>query len=410
MIILTLVSVASKGNHLHAQALQAPTVISVTPSSGSGWTQSFTATFSHVSGYWAVTSSHFVIENNNVTAGLWDAGACHATYDANWGAMSLWNDAGTGWTPTIIPGSSAITSNSQCTLNGIGSSVSGSGSDLTVTFSITFTPNFAGGKTLNLEAATATPSNGWFSSAEQQLGTWTVPTAANQAPGLTSLTPSSGSGSAQIFTAVFSHPSGYSAVTASHFVIENSGVTAGLWDAGTCHPNFDANHNTMQLWNDAGNGWTVSITPGTNATTANSQCILNAIGSSTSGSGNYLTVVFSITFQNTFAGPKTLNTEAAAANTTGWYVGALQQWGNWTVTGNWAVVTSYNLTDFQACIGPSGTAETCVLAANSYTYNWTLYIWPLEFHHYGRRWAGGNDPSAGEHVPLCHDAGQPGSH
>jgi len=60
--------------------------------------------------------------------------------------------------------------NSQCVLNGTGSSAVGSGNNLTVNLALAFKPGFAGAKVVNLYAQ----DNGGLGSGFQQKGTWTA--------------------------------------------------------------------------------------------------------------------------------------------------------------------------------------------------------------------------------------------
>jgi hypothetical protein len=67
--------------------------------------------------------------------------------------------------------SSGTLQNSQCVLNGSGSSAVGSGNSLTVTASLSFKPALAGAKTIYLYAEGSTGlSSGWVSR-----GAWTAP-------------------------------------------------------------------------------------------------------------------------------------------------------------------------------------------------------------------------------------------
>ena len=66
---------------------------------------------------------------------------------------------------------SGTLSNSQCTITGAGSSVSGSGQRLTLTLNITFSPAFAGHRAI--WPATQTFSNG--NSDWQALAAWVMP-------------------------------------------------------------------------------------------------------------------------------------------------------------------------------------------------------------------------------------------
>jgi hypothetical protein len=73
-----------------------------------------------------------------------------------------------------------------------------------------------------------------------------------------------------------------------------------------------------------------SATLGSNATLENSQCTLNLAGSSTSGSGNNLTLNLALTFSTSFL--DTQNVYVVAGDVSGLY-GSWQQMGTWTVPG-----------------------------------------------------------------------------
>jgi hypothetical protein len=84
--------------------------------------------------------------------------------------------------------------------------------------------------------------------------------------------------------------------------------------------------NVVYLRNDAGTLWLGPVTLGA-GTLQNSQCIVNAAGSSASGSTNTLTVNVSLTFKPAFTGPKTNFSVAtdSATLSSGWQVK-----GTWT--------------------------------------------------------------------------------
>ena len=83
--------------------------------------------------------------------------------------LALLNDAATGWFGPLTPGAAASIQNSQCRINGGGTSVSASGDILAVTLSITFQAGFAGSKPVSMWAGDHVMGTGW-----QMRGTWTV--------------------------------------------------------------------------------------------------------------------------------------------------------------------------------------------------------------------------------------------
>jgi hypothetical protein len=70
----------------------------------------------------------------------------------------------------VTPGAAMTVQNSQCTLNGAGSSVSSSVNNLTVNVALTFKPAFAGAKNVYLNAV----DSGALWSNWQLRGNWTA--------------------------------------------------------------------------------------------------------------------------------------------------------------------------------------------------------------------------------------------
>lgn len=101
--------------------------------------------------------------------------ACYVAYVAQSSTLYLVDDAGDGGGPfagtVVLPGSGSA-SNSQCTVNGAGSSVSGSDDTLTLTLNVSFTGSFAGNQIFYTAArnSSGTENSGW-----QALGAWAVP-------------------------------------------------------------------------------------------------------------------------------------------------------------------------------------------------------------------------------------------
>jgi hypothetical protein len=111
----------------------APVPGQASPASGGGGSQVFTFTFSDPNGW----QDPDVV---NVLVNFWLDGrqACYLAYSRPLGVLYLMNDAGTGLSPGLVPGSADKASNSQCTVHGTGSSAGGSGDTLTLTLNIAF--------------------------------------------------------------------------------------------------------------------------------------------------------------------------------------------------------------------------------------------------------------------------------
>ncbi len=144
-----------------------PAALSVTPPSGSGTSQTFTLQYYDSSGG-ANLQQAWVYFNATLANP-----ASHASllyYNALTRQVSLLNDAGTAWEATT-PGALVTLQNSQCSLRAATASVEVSGSTLTWTVTMTFTPAFAGAQNVYMHAMDETGIiTQW-----QQYGTWTVP-------------------------------------------------------------------------------------------------------------------------------------------------------------------------------------------------------------------------------------------
>jgi hypothetical protein len=289
-----------------------PANVYVAPNSGSGSSQVFSLQFSDLSGAGDLRTVSALF---NTAASL--ASGCAVTYNRAQNTLALMTDAGVLPAASITPGAGSQ-QNSQCVLNGGGSSALVQGNVLMLNLALTFQSGFAGSKNVYMQAVNPAGSTGW-----QQLGTWTVPQPASP-PAVVSVTPKTGSGVSQTFSYLISDPMG-AADLAQVWMEISTGVSA---TANSCYTRYDVAPNKLYLYNDAGTAWLGPITPGSSATLANSQCLLNAAGSVASASGNNVTVNVSLTFQPAFAGSKTIYVSANSASlNSGW-----QTEGTWTVT------------------------------------------------------------------------------
>jgi len=147
-------------------AVTFPSVGGLTPSNGSGSSQIFTFTFMDTKGYQDLGVQNVLINNS-----LDGRNACYLAYVRSTNVLYLVNDPGTALLPGLtLPGTGSI-SNSQCTVMGDGSSVSGNGNTLTLVLNVSFAPAFDGNRVIWMAARDSTDANnsGW-----QAMGTWTV--------------------------------------------------------------------------------------------------------------------------------------------------------------------------------------------------------------------------------------------
>jgi hypothetical protein len=310
-----------------------PASVSVTPSSGSGLNQTFSFVYTDPYGVGDISwvQMHFQTQ-------LVAQSACYLQYTRSTNTIVLINDAGTGSVGSAILGLSGTLSNSQCTLNAAGSSTSSTGNNLTVNLALSFAGAFVGGKNISMGVIdNANVFSGW-----QQMGAWTVPAGGSLPPANVSASPSSGSGSSQTFSYVFSDPYGAANISwvQMHFQTQ-------LVANGACYLQYTRSTNTVVLINDAGTGNAGSIALGSSGTLSNSQCTFNSAGSSASVSGNNLTVNLALIFKPAFAGTK--NISMGAIDNTNIFSG-------WQQLGSWTVTTADNLPPAPASVTPASGA------------------------------------------------------
>ena len=141
-----------------------PVNTGVTPSSGGGASQTFGFQFSDASGATDLTTVSVLFHSTPSAAN-----GCAVVYNRVTNALSLLTDAGGAPPGSITPGS-GTQENSQCILNGAGSSVSAAGTILTLNLAISFQPPMAGATSIYMQSADLSSSTGW-----ELKGSWTVP-------------------------------------------------------------------------------------------------------------------------------------------------------------------------------------------------------------------------------------------
>jgi hypothetical protein len=286
--------------------------VSVNPATGSGTSQIFTVAYSDPSGFADINYTNLLIQTQ-----ISGQSACWVQYTLATNVIDLVNDSGSGYTSTTL-GTTGTLSNSQCILDTGASSVSGSGTNLTLTLALTFKPVFAGAKNTYMSVINnALATSGW-----QAKGSWTV--AGSLPPTNVSVSPASGTGTSQMFSFVFADPSGYADINYVNMLFQTQ-----IAGQNACWVQYTRASNIIDLVNDSGSGNT-SATVGTLGTLSNSQCTLDTGASSVSGSGNNLTVTVALTFKPQFAGAKSIFMSVFnnAIVSVGW-----QAKGAWTVPG-----------------------------------------------------------------------------
>ncbi|MGA2275897.1 MAG: putative Ig domain-containing protein, partial [Bryobacteraceae bacterium] len=153
----------------------------------------FTFLFSDPAGYATISEAMFDIYSTSGTGPQ-----CLGYYNPAANAVYLMNDAQNAWLGPLALNSTGSVQNSQCTLNSAGSSVTGSGNNLSWVVPLTFEAAFDGAKAISLYAASGSLTSSWV-----QAATWTVGTVASGQPDV--VTASHGGG-AQSATIIVSPP------------------------------------------------------------------------------------------------------------------------------------------------------------------------------------------------------------
>ena len=278
---------------------QLPSVVSVTPSSGSGNAPVFVATYADSGGAAALTTVSLLVGTGASTTF-----ACYVTYNQAANVFTLANDDPASGSQSVVPGGSTA-QNSQCTLTGAGSSVSVSGNNLTLNLALTFLPPFAGAKTVYQYAADAGTNTGWIAQ-----GSWTVTIPPSQ-PSADTVSPNFATGSSQTFTFVFSDSQSAANLTGLAMLFSSS-----LSFTNACEIVVDRVAGTVALlWDSAaGSDSRLMNSP---TLLQNSQCKAGASSITVSGLSQIFTVA--VTFKTSFGGPRNIYMYgASAAANTGW--------------------------------------------------------------------------------------------
>jgi hypothetical protein len=312
-----------------------PIAVSVLPAWGNGAVQTFTFTFTDYSGGTDISWTQMIF--NSSLSGI---GACYIHYSRVANQFWLYNDGATVLIGPVSPGQGAVIQNSQCSLNGVGSSTSVSGPTLTLSVSLTFKTAFGGGKNVYLYAQdTTNATSNW-----QVLGSWSAPGATNQPPSSVSVSPAWGIGVSQSFTFTFSDPNAAPDIYWTQMLFN-----ASLAGAGACFIHYSRPLNQVWLFDDAATSLIGLLSPGKAGVIQNSQCSIDGAASSTWASGNTLTLTLSITFRAAFGGGKNIYLfaqDTANANS------------NWQSLGSWSVPSVSNQPPAAVSVSPLQEAVT----------------------------------------------------
>ncbi|MGD0774773.1 MAG: hypothetical protein ABSC05_18310, partial [Candidatus Solibacter sp.] len=145
-------------------AAQPPTIVSASPVSGTGMSQTFSYTFASENG-----NAYIAQVFTRLNSALSDVGGCSLYYDRFLNRLYLGDDT-PAWTYSALVGSAGTLSNAHCTVNTGQSSVTASGNNLTVNWVLSFNSAWSGIKN-NYAYVNDRGDNaaGWT-----QLGVWTA--------------------------------------------------------------------------------------------------------------------------------------------------------------------------------------------------------------------------------------------
>jgi len=284
------------------------TANSVTPSTGTGATQTFALAYGDTAGATDLQQTWVWF---NPTFASSSANSCLVYYDRGTNLLNLLDDAGAMW--LSAPLGSGTLQNSQCAIALASSTAVPSGNTLTLTLAVTFAPKFVGTQTIFMYATNGTQMSGW-----QTRGTWMVPAIITA----DSVTPNAGTGATQTFALAYGDTAG---ATDLHQTWVWFNPTFGSSSANSCLVYYDRGTNLLYLVNDAGTAWLSA--PLGSGTLQNSQCAIALAGSTAVPSGNTLTLTLAFTFTSAFAGAQNVYMFATnGTQSSGW-----QPRGTWTV-------------------------------------------------------------------------------
>ncbi len=296
----------------------APTTVSVTPNAGwsvPGAQVIFTAVYADQNGAGDIRYADFLI--NTSTA---QNNAIYVRYDGSTGLMYLRHNNDGSWLGGGTPGVAGTIRTSYGILDYGASSVTPSGTTLTVNWAITPLSPMSG-KQHNLYLRAQDLSGlvaGW-----NDHGDWIV----NRQPTLIAprnlINTTVSAGQRMTFDPRYSDLDGIANLRHEYLAIANV-LPTGEMGAGAVYLWYDEAANKVWLANDAGTAWLGGFTPGTNNTISNS-AVTVYVAQSTPGVANATTRImrWRLQFKAAFAGPhreymRAIDLFPAANGDTGW--------------------------------------------------------------------------------------------
>jgi hypothetical protein len=287
-------------------AFESGVSLSVAPASGSGSNASFDFAFQGANGF-----GDFDVVNILIRDSLDGRNSCYLAYSRPLNLIYLVDDSGNVLSSGLPLGTTGGVGNSQCTLNGNGSTASTSQNALALTLNLSFGVGFEGNKIVYMAARDVAGNNsGWHAA-----GSWNVPQPAPPGPSVTSFALTSTSSSSGEFFFTFADTTGSSDLGIVNVLINDS-----LNGNQACYIAFSRPIGLVYLVNDTGTGLLPAVTLGS-ASVSNSQCTISTAGSSAVSSGNTLTVTLNLAFGPGFVGDRVIYAAARSNGdtlTSGW--------------------------------------------------------------------------------------------
>ena len=270
-----------------------PSVAATGPVGSTGISNTFVFRFDDPSGF-----QNLGVVNALLNRSLDGRRACYIAYSQPTRTLFLVNDDGpdSGLSAGLVLGGTNSVSNSQCQINGAGSSAVGSGNTLTLSLNITFRPAFSGNQVVYLAARDVAGNNSGWST----MGFHAVPGATATFPNAIGQTPATGNVATSIISFDYEDQSSAGNIRTTWALINTA-----LDGSRACYVAFFNPGGLVLLIPDNGDGAAAqSFALGGAGFIENSQCRINSQGSSVTRLGARLTLNLNITFKPSFAGNK----------------------------------------------------------------------------------------------------------
>ena len=312
-----------------------PEAVSVTPSSGTGLSQTFSIRVRDDNGADDIEGMLWLLNGSLV----W-GGACGVWYQTSVDRLYIIDDDIAEWDPNFITPGSGTLSNSSCTIDGSGVSVTANGDELELTLPVTFAAGLGSTQKhwINVKDFDSAAWVGWG----DEVGEWTLPGPTNSIPTPISVTPASGSGLRQTFSLRYQDADGVSDLSELGILINQD-----LDATNACYLRYSIATSEFRLLNDTASAWSALTPAGFSTPLENSACRVYLQNVAVATIGDEVTLDVSIEFLAGFEGLK--NVYLVAYDDSGESI-------HWQALGTWNVVDSPQLPQLIS-VSPSGPSQ-----------------------------------------------------